>query len=471
MVNDLKYALRTLIRTPGFAVFAILTIAVGIGANNAIFSVVNGVLLKPLQYRDGNRLVWIWSTRKDVNRAYFSIPNFVDTRNQVRSFDAFYGLAIWGVNFVGPEETERLQGMRITPDAFSTLGVQPVLGRTLQHADEADGSGHVVMLSYRLWQRRFGGDPNVIGRTLVLNDNSYTIVGVLPRNFVIPNLEAEIVAPLQLNADPRRTERGGNFLRVMALLKPGVTVEQSRFDLAGIAERLSHDFPEDNGNLTAPRVIPLQEELTGNYRQSLAILLGAVTTVLLIGCANLANLQLARAAARQRENAIRSALGASKWQLLRQNMAEGLVLSVAGGILGILLAIWGKDLLLGLAPDDFPRVANMTIDSRVLLFCVGISLVSGILLGLAPGLHTMRSDPNIDLKDAAWGGSAGATQSRGRNALVVSEIGLSLILLVAAGLVIKSFAQLRAVNPGFSVERSWRCGCLCLPANTRRVRR
>jgi putative ABC transport system permease protein len=454
MIPDLRYAVRVLLKTPGFTLFALFTIALGIGANSAIFSVVNGVLLKPLQYREANRLVWVWSTRKDVSRAFFSIPNFLDTREQTQTIDQLFGLATWGVNFAGTGETERLQGMRMSGDAFGTLGVQPQLGRMLQPADEADGAAHVVMLSYGMWHRRFGADPAVVGRTLTLNDIAYTIVGVLPSNFIVPNFAPEIVAPLQLNSDPRRTERGGNFLRVIALLKPGITVEQARLDLAGITERLSHDFPEDNGNLTPPRVIPLQEELTGSYRQSLAVLLGAVVTVLLIACANLANLQLARAAARQRENAIRSALGASRWQLLRQNMAEGLVLSAIGGVLGLLIAIWAKDFLLHFAPGDFPRIANVTIDLRVLLFCSAISLMCGVLLGLAPGLHTLRSDPNNELKDAAWGGSAGAVRSRGRNALIVAEIALSLVLLVAAGLVIKSFAQLRNVDPGFGVDRS-----------------
>ena len=453
MVNDLKYAVRTLFKSPGFTLFALFTIAIGIGANTAIFSVVNGVLLKPLQYRDANRLVWVWSTRKDVNRAYFSIPNFIDTREQARSFEQFYGLATWGVNFVGPEQTERLQGMRMSADAFAALGVQSVIGRTLQPSDEAGDAAHVVVLSYSLWQNKFGADRNVIGRSVTLNDASYTIVGVLPRNFIIPNFQPELIAPLQLGSDSRRTERGGNFLRVIALLNPGVTPDEARLELSGIAERLSHDFPADNGNLTAPRVVPLQDELTGSYRQSLAILLGAVVTVLLIGCANLANLQLARAAARHRDYAIRSALGASSWQLLRQSLVEGLVLTAIGGVLGLLIAVWGKDFLVRFAPADFPRL-GVTIDLHVLLFSGGISLISGILLGLGPGLRTFRLDPNVDLKEAAWGGSAGLARSRGRNILIVAEIALSLVLLVAAGLVIKSFAQLRAVDPGFRVERS-----------------
>ena len=454
MTGDFKYAIRTLTKTPGFTVFALATIALGIGANSAIFSVVNGVLLKPLQYRDANRLVWVWSTRKDVSRAYFSIPNFIDTRDQNRTLEQMFGLATWPVNMVGSVETERLQGMRISGGSFATLGVHAALGRTLQTTDEADNAASVAMLSYDLWNRRFGSDPNVIGQTLALNGTSYTIVGVLPREFVVPNFDPEIVAPLQLNSDPRRTERGSNFLRVIALLKPGVSVEQTRADLGEIAKRLSHDFPEDNGNLTAPRVIPLQEELTGSYRQALAVLLGAVAIVLLIGCANLASLQLARASARQREFAIRSALGASRWQLLRQSISEGVILAILGGILGVLLASWGKDFLLRLAPADFPRIGAIAIDVRVLLFCAGISLLAAVVLGLAPGLHTLRSDPNTDLKDAIRGGTAGTGRSRGRSALIIAEIALSLVLLVGAGLVIKSFAQLRTVNPGFGVERS-----------------
>jgi putative ABC transport system permease protein len=454
MWNDLKYSLRLLSRSPGFALFALFAIALGIGANSAIFTVINGVLLKPLPYRNADRLVWVWSTRKDVSRAYFSIPNFLDTRRQAQTIEELFGLAPWGVNYVGPGETERWQGTRMSGNAFETLGVQAALGRTLQSSDEADNAGRVVVLSYRLWQRRFGGDSNVLGRALELNGNSYTIVGVLPPNFTVPNFEAEIVTPLQLGSDSRRTERGGNFLRVMALLKSGVTVQTAQADLGGIADRLARDFPEDNGNLTRPRVIPLQDEFTGGYRQALGVLLGAVAIVLLIACANLANLQLARAATRQREMAIRSALGASRWQLLRQSMAEGIVLGAGGGGLGVLIAIWGKDLLLRFAPSDFPHIGNVTIDPRVLLFCAGISLLCTIFLGLVPGAHSLRADPGGELKDAAWAVSAGASRTRGRNALIVAEIALSLVLLVAAGLVIKSFAQLRNVDPGFGTERA-----------------
>lgn len=454
MTNDLKYALRVLARSPGFAAFAIVTIALGIGANSAIFTVVNGVVLKPLQYREADRLVWIWSTRKDNNRAFFSIPNFEDTRRQNQTVEQLFGLATWGVNFVGTGDTERWQGMRMSGDAFPALGVKAALGRVLDPTDEAENAEPVVMLSYRLWQQRFGGETSVIGRSVALNGRAFTIVGVLPRDFIIPNFEAEIVGPLQLSSDPRRSERGSNFLRVIGRLKPGVTPDQARSDLTAIATRLAHDFPEDNGNLTAPRVVPLQQELTGSYRQALGILLGAVGIVLVIGCANLANLQLARAAGRQREFAIRAALGASRWQLLRQSMAEGAVMSAIGASLGLLLAVWGKDSLLQFAPGDFPHLTGASIDLRVLLFCLGISLGPALVLGLVPGLHTLRSNTARDLKDAGWNGSSSGGQSRGRNTLIVIEIALSLILLVAAGLVMRSFAQLRRVDPGFGVTRT-----------------
>jgi putative ABC transport system permease protein len=454
MLRDFKYALRVLAKNPGFSLFAVFSLALGIGANSAIFSVVNGVLLKQLHYQRPDELVWIWSTRKDVSRAFFSIPNFQDTREQNRTIETFLGIGTWGVNLTGSGETERLQGVRISSDTFRTLGVEAEFGRTLQLDDEKTSAERVAMLSHGLWQRRFGGDPGVIGRTLTLNGDSYTVVGILPRDFVIPNLETEIVTPLRLDSDPRREERGSNFLRVIGRLKPGVRAAQAQKDLAAIADRLRQQYPEDNGNLTAPRVVPLHDELTGGYRQALIVLLGAVALVLLIACSNLANLQLARAAARRREIAIRSALGATRWHITRQILAEGVLLGLAGGTLGLLGAIWGKDFLLQLAPSDFPLASSVTVNTPVLFFCVGISLLAGVVLGLVPALQTLRTEPSEDLKDGAWSDAGGRGRSRARHVLIVAEIALSLVLLVAAGLVIKSFARLRAVDPGFTVEHA-----------------
>jgi putative ABC transport system permease protein len=468
MLRDFKYALRVLAKNPGFSLFAVFSLALGIGANSAIFSVVNGVLLKPLHYQRPDELVWIWSTRKDVSRAFFSIPNFQDTREQNRTIETFLGIGTFGVNLTGSGETERLQGARISADTFRTLGVEAESGRTLQLADEKASAERVAMLSHGLWQRRFGGDPGVIGRTLTLNGDSYTVVGILPRDFVIPNLETEIVTPLRLDSDPRRAERGSNFLRVIGRLKPGVTAAQAQQDLAAITDRLRQQYPEDNGNLTAPRVVPLHDELTGGYRQALIVLLGAVALVLLIACSNLANLQLARAAARRREIAIRSALGATRWHITRQVLAEGILLGLAGGTLGLLGAIWGKDFLLQLAPSDFPLASSVTVNTPVLFFCVGISLFAGVVLGLVPALQTLRTEPSEDLKDGAWSDAGGRGRSRARHVLIVAEIALSLVLLVAAGLVIKSFARLRAVDPGFTVEHALAVR-LSLPASKYRT--
>jgi predicted permease len=449
---DLRYAFRTLFKSPGFTIVAILTLALGIGVNSAIFSVVNGVLLKPLRYQNPRQLVWIWSTRKDVSRAFYSIPNFVDTRAQTQTIDKLIAFATWGINLAGPETTERLQGIRITADAFDILGARAVAGRILQSYDEKPESERVVMISEGLWQRKFGRDPKMIGQTLRLNGESYTVVGILPRDLVIPNAEVELATPLRPEVDPRRSERGSNFLRVMARLKSGVTPEQTRLELAAISERLRERYPDDNANLSAPRVLPLQDELVGSYRQGLIVLLVAVGIVLLIACSNLANLQLARAAARSREIAIRTALGATRWHLLRQLLTEGMLVALIGGAGGLLLAAWGKDLLLSLAPADFPRASAVSIDVPVLLFCLGVSVFAGLALGLAPAAYALKGNLNCDLKDG--GRTDSGNRQRGRSVLIITEIALSLVLLVGTGLIIKSFARLTQVNPGFSANHA-----------------
>jgi predicted permease len=453
MLNDVRYALRMLAKAPAFSAFAILTLAIGIGANSAIFSVVNGVLLKQLHYRNPEQLAWIWATREGVSRAFFSIPNFIDTREQNHTIDKLMAFATWGVNLTGQGEAERLQGIRISPEAFPVLGVEAIAGRALGAEDESLNAAPVVMLGHGLWRRRFGSDPNVIGRTLALNGDVYTIVGVLPRDLVIPNAEAEVVAPLRLDGEPQRTERGSNFLRAIARLKPGVTPQQARVDLARITDRLRQQYPDDNGNLTAPRLLSLQEELVGGYREGLLVLLAAVAAVLLIACSNLANLQLARASARHREMAIRTALGATRWDLMRQLLVEGMLVALVGGLLGLLFAVWGKDFLLALTPADFPRAPSVTIDLPVLLFCVAVSIFAGIVLGLAPAIHSVKSDLTPDLRAGGPAASSGG-RNQVRSALIVLEIALSLELLIAAGLVMKSFARLRQVDPGFGVERA-----------------
>ena len=453
-MSDLKFALRQLRKSPGFTSVAILTLALGIGLNTAIFSVVNAVLLKPPPYKNPEQLVWIWSTRKNVPRAFYSIPNFNDTRAQSQTISEWIAFSSWGANLRGPNETERLQGIKISSGALQNLGVVAAAGRIFISNDEKPDSARVIMVSYGAWQRRFGGDPGIIGSTQILNGDSYTVIGVLPPGTVIPNAEVDVIAPLNLDTDEHRSERGTNFLRLMARLKPGVTPQQAQAELAAISDRLRERFPTDNGNLTAPRVLKLQDEIVGEYKQMLGIIFGAVIAVLMIACFNLANLQLARASTRQHELAIRSALGASRWQILRQLLTEGALLALAGGMIGLLLASWGKDLLLWFAPSDFPHARDITVDGYVIGFSLGISVLATLVVNLAPAFRAASSDINRDLKSSSPSAGADRSRSRARNALIVSEIALSLVLLICAGLLIKSFARLERVNPGFDYRHA-----------------
>jgi predicted permease len=448
LLKDIRYSIRGLRKRPGFTLLVVLVLAFAIAANSSIFSIVNAVILKPLSFKDPDQLVWIWATRKNVNRAFFSIPNFIDTRDQNQTLAEVAPFAIWPANLTGQGEAERLPGVRISANALQMLGVQAAAGRGLVPEDDNPNSARVVMLSYSLWQRRFGGTSEALGKTLTLNGDPYTVIGILPPRFVIPNAEIEIMVPLRMDQDPRRTERGSNFLRVLARLKPGVTPEQAQLDLTGISNRLRDLYPDNNGNVTAPRVLALQDEVVGSYREGLWLILTAVVMVLLIACANLASFQLARAASRHKEMAIRAALGARRLVLMRQLITESMLLAALGGGLGLLLSFWAKDLLLAVSPADFPRAAAVNIDGRVLLFSLLLTLFAGLALGLAPAIQHTKSDLNSDLKEGGRD-AAGVTRNRVRSLLVVTEIALSLMLLVGAGLLLKSFARLRGVSPGF----------------------
>ncbi len=341
-----------------------------------------------------------------------------------------------------------MQGIRISAQAFQPLGVEAVAGRTLVAEDDSPNKPRVVMLSYGLWLRRFGAERGVIGQPLTLNGDVYTVVGVLPARFTIPNAEVELATPLRLEADPRRGERGSNFLRVFALLKPGVSLEQARGALATVTTRLREQYPDVNAKLTAPTVLPLHTELTGNYRKALWLLLGAVGMVLLIACGNLANLLLARAMARHGEMAIRAALGATRGRLARQLLTESLLLSLAGGSLGVLLALQGPDLLLRLGPADLPRAGEAVIDGRILFFSLALSLLAGLLFCLVPAMRATRTDLSADLKEGGSRSLAGAASGCLLNALVVVEVALASMLLISVGLLGKSYARLQSVNPG-----------------------
>jgi putative ABC transport system permease protein len=450
--QDLRYGARMLLKRPVFASMAVLTLGLGIGANTAIFSLVDAVVLRPLPFKDAERLVWIWATRTDRDKAFYSIPNFIDTRERVRSFDEIGAFANWGANLTAQGEPERLQGIRVSAQAFQSLGVEAVAGRTLVAEDDAPDKPRVVMLSYGLWRRRFGAERGVIGRPLTLNEDVYTVVGVLPARFTIPNAEVELATPLRLEADPRRGERGSNFLRVFARLRPGVTLEQARGEMATVTTRLREQYPDVNAKLTAPTVLPLHTELTGNYRKALWLLLGAVGLVLLIACGNLANLLLARAMARHGEMAIRAALGATRGRLARLLLTESLLLSLAGGALGVLLAMQGPDLLLRLGPADLPRAGEAGIDGRILLFSLALSLLAGLVFGLVPAARATRTDLSADLKDVGSRALAGGASGRLLNALVVVEVALASMLLIGVGLLGKSYARLQSVNPGFEAD-------------------
>ena len=452
LLRDIRYAVRSLSKRPGFSLLVVLVLALAIAANSSIFSIVNAVILKPLSFKEPNQLVWIWATRKSVSRAFFSIPNFIDTRDQNQTLDEVAPFAIWPANLTGQAEAERLQGVRMSANAMQMLGVEAAAGRTLMPEDDNPKNSRVVMLSYGLWQRRFGGTREVLGKTLTLNGDPYIVVGVLPSSFVIPNAETEILVPLRMDQDPRRTERGSNFLRVIARLKPGITPAQAEADLAAISNRLRDLYPNDNGNVTPPRVLMLQDEVVGGYREGLWLILTAVLVVLLIACANLASFQLARAASRHKEFAIRAALGAKRKALMRQVLTESMLLAILGGGLGLLISFWAKDLLLAMSPADFPRSATVSMDGGVLLFSLLVTLFAGLVLGLAPAIQQTRSDLNSDLKEGGRD-SSGETRNRIRNLFIVSEIALSLMLLIAAGLLLKSFGRLSGVNPGFDASR------------------
>jgi putative ABC transport system permease protein len=449
--QDLRYGARILLKKPGFTAVAIITLALGIGANTAIFSLVNSVLLRQLAFRDPAQLVWIWATRTDRDKAFYSIPNFIDTRERNQSFAQIGAFAIWGANLTGAGEAERWQGVRVSANMFQMLGVEAGAGRLLVPEDDRPDNPRVIVLSDRLWQRRFGGAPGVIGQSLALNGDNYTVVGVLPPNFVIPNAEIDMAIPLRLETDVRRGQRQYNLLRLLARLKDGTTVEGARADLARVTAGLRAEYPDDNAKLTAPNVLPLLEEVVGGYRTALWVLLGAIGLVLLMACANLAGLLLARATARRREIAVRMALGATRWRLMRQMLTESIMLAIVGGVLGLLLAVGGRRFLLALSPSDLPRAGEVGLDFRILLFTFILSLLAGIVFGLAPAWQSTRTDLNTTLKEGGRGDSGGASH-RLRGVLVVTEIALAVTLLIGVGLFIKSFAHLQEVDPGFEAR-------------------
>jgi len=460
LIQDLRYAVRMMLKQPVFTAVAVIALALGIGANTAIFTVVNAVLLRPLPYDDPDSLVWVWDTQPQLPTAPTSLPDFIDWNEQNQSFEslaAFLNANMFVDDGNGVQDTA--VGL-VTPDFFSVFHVKPVLGRTFTEEETQPGRHRVAVLSQGMWQRRFGADPNVLSQTIQLSGAAYTIIGVLPAGFRYPN-EAQLWRPIQI--DPKQLNRGPHYLQVVGRLKSGVTIQQAQAEMSTIASHLAEQYPDKIAG-HGVKLELLSDRVVGNIGTALFVLLGAVGFVLLIACANVANLQMARAGARQKEIAIRTALGAGRSRIIRQLLTESILLAVAGGGAGLLVAVWGVNSLVSLSTDTIPRVREIGIDGKVAFFTILISVVTGVVFGLAPALQVSKPDLVDALKDSGRT-TPGARRNTLRSALVVTEVALSLVLLIGAGLMIRSFAKLNSVHPGFDPENVATMGVTLLRAN------
>jgi predicted permease len=459
--HDLAYGFRMLLKQPRFTAVAVLSLAIGIGANTAIFSVTNALLLRPLPYKDADNLVILWnrSPGLGVEQDWFSPGQYLDIKAENQVFENVATTIDSSFNLNGNGTPERIEGARVSSSLFTVLGAQPLAGRVFTEEEDEQGKPTVAVLSHSFWQRYFGGQPDVVGKTLSINGSPVQIVGIMPRDFmlnkeVMPTVNkisnAEILLSLPMGWG-KRTTRTNEDYNIFGRLRPGTTVAQAQADVDRIVGRMKEQYPDNyppsSGFMIS--VVPLLQQVVGDVRRPLLILLGAVGFVLLIACANVANLQLARAAVRQREIAIRAAVGAARMRLIRQLLTESVLLSLIGGVLGLLLAIGGLRLLLKLGPDTLPRLGEIGVDARVLGFTFAVSFVTGIIFGIFPALRASRVDLNGVLKDT--GRSYSSTgQHRLRNLFVVSEIALSLMLLIGAGLLVRSYGQIQNASPGFN---------------------
>ena len=451
LIQDLRYGLRMIAKSPGFTIVAVLTLALGIGANTAIFSVVDGVLLHPLPYAHSERLVWIWGNFPGGNMAAVSPPDLADYRARDRSFEhlgAFFVLGAEPQNLSINGHSEQAMETMVTSDFFEALGVKPLLGRTFAPADEQFDSPQTIILSFHLWQQKFGGAPGLLGQSVVSDGQNVTVIGIMPASFDFPRgTEAWFPAPLLAKG---MQQRPAHLFRPVGLLKRGVTMAQAQSDLDGIARILEKQYPDTNRGWSL-RLENMQSAIVGPVRTPLLLLLGAVGLVLLIACVNVANLLLARNSVRQREIAIRNTLGASRWRVTRQLLTESILLALIGGLLGILLADWGVTFLKTLAAGSLPRLAEIQLNGPVLLFTAALSLSTGIVFGIAPALQAMRSDLQGALKEGGRA-SAGTARQRLRSLLVVAEVSLSAAMLIGAGLLLNSLWRTLQVNPGFDAR-------------------
>ena len=457
LIQDLRYSARVLRKNPGFAAVVVLTLALGIGANTAIFSIVDAVLLRPLPFPHANRIMALYQTlpEQGVIQNGTSYLNFVDWREQGRSFEAMGAYHDSEVSLSGFGGPEMVPNAIVTSGLLSTLAGRPILGRVMIPADDEPGAPLVVLMSERLWRRRFGAASDIVGRTITLDKQAFTVIGILPAEFRFPFVEpaVDLWMPVQQDTQLKAlvSRRGGHYLRVVGRLKPGVTVEQAQTELVGIQARLAAQYPAENAGWGA-RVAPLQQEIVGDVQLELLVLLGAVAVVLLIACVNVANLLVARATSRSRELAVRAALGAGKRRIIRQLLTESLLLGGIGGALGAATAWWAMRAMNQWLPDDLPRIHNIEVDAPVLWFTLGLTLLVSLLFGLAPALQATSGNLANGLKEGMRGSSDGIVPEFVRGALVTAEVALAVVLLTGAGLLLHSFVKLQSVSPGFRTK-------------------
>ena len=455
LLNDVRYGVRMLVRNPTFTVVSVIALALGIGANAAIFSVVNGVLLSPLPYKEPERLMMIRETKLPQFPEFaVASGNFLDWKKQNTVFERLVAFRRSSLNLIGTGDPERLSGLNVTEGFFAMLGAQPQMGRDFLLEEDQPGFNNVVILSHGLWQRRFGADPKILDQAITLSGQNYTVIGVMPSTFRFGGGDDQIDlwTPMAFTAQDAQNH-GGHSVAAMGKLRPGIALDQARAEMSTIAGRLAVQYPEANTGWNV-KLIPLLEFSVRTIKPALIVLLVAVAFVLLIACANVANLLLARAAGRQKEIVTRTALGAGRWRIIRQLLTESMLLSLAGGVVGLLLAKWGTDLLLTLAPPDLPRMDNVSIDGRALAFTAAITFLTALIFGLAPALQASKPNLNETMKDAARGSTEGGRRNLIRSTLVVLEVASALVLLVGAGLLIKSFWRLQKVDPGFNPDNA-----------------